>query len=239
MAGINTAPATFAMERETANAFFVAGRYAVALVHFDRCVRLEPRSAPTLVARALTHLKLLNYELASADCTRALEIEPNNFTAFYRRGLAQKELGHLTAAKNDFSDAVLILPTDRAAANELALLTQQLQSAHSAHAVSIPSAHTVLPVSSPAASIAAASTSSSSSAHHQHSHGASSTASATAAASPTAASRFAAAGRSSRLGIIGNASASNGQPHFFEPLSLQFSGALLVSDWSDRDSSHL
>ncbi len=169
-----------------------------------------------------TGLRLLQYELASADCTRALELEPNNFTAFYRRGLAEKELGHLTAAKNDFSDAVLILPTDRAAAHELALLTQQLQSVHSASALSTPPAHTALPVSSAATFH--------SSAHHQHAHGASlaATATAAAAASPTAASRFAAAGRSSRLGIIGNASASNGQPHLFEPLSLQFSGALLI-----------
>jgi tetratricopeptide (TPR) repeat protein len=49
-----------------------------------------------------------NHELAIADFDRAIELDPDALEAYYYRGLARKNLGKVTAAKEDLHQAAIL-----------------------------------------------------------------------------------------------------------------------------------
>jgi Flp pilus assembly protein TadD len=53
-----------------------------------------------------------DYSSAIIDCTRAIEIEPNNFGSYYNRGGAEFNLGQYEAAMNDYNQAIKLNPND-------------------------------------------------------------------------------------------------------------------------------
>jgi FK506-binding protein 6 len=62
---------------------------------------------------ALVYLKLNRPKKTCIYCREALNIDPNNPKAHYRRGLAQEKLGNNMEARRCLLDAKRILPNDR------------------------------------------------------------------------------------------------------------------------------
>ncbi|CAJ1461916.1 unnamed protein product [Effrenium voratum] len=73
---------------------------------------------------ALCHLRLEQWEQACRCTSRALEVEPFNGKALYRRGLARHRLGLLQAAEEDLQGALKVAPSAEAR-QELAAVQKQ------------------------------------------------------------------------------------------------------------------
>lgn len=82
------------------NAAFNAGNYDLALANYSTAIQLDPSVSTYALNRAAVHLKLSNWKDAERDSSTALELDGGaNRKALYRRGLARKGLGKLSAAK--------------------------------------------------------------------------------------------------------------------------------------------
>ncbi|BGP03953.1 TPR_REGION domain-containing protein [Rhodotorula toruloides] len=108
------------------NAAFKAGNFDLALANYSTAIQLDPSVSTYALNRAAVHLKLSNWRDAERDSTTALELDGGaNPKALYRRGLARKGLGKLSAAKEDFEEARRQGAGDDVA-KELAALVKQL-----------------------------------------------------------------------------------------------------------------
>ncbi|BGP28060.1 hypothetical protein JCM10295v2_007047 [Rhodotorula toruloides] len=108
------------------NAAFKAGNYDLALANYTTAIQLDPSVSTYALNRAAVHLKLANWRDAERDSTTALKLDGGaNPKALYRRGLARKGLGKLSAAKEDLEEARRQGAGDDVA-NELVALVKQL-----------------------------------------------------------------------------------------------------------------
>jgi tetratricopeptide (TPR) repeat protein len=71
------------------------------------------------------HVKLNQWGSAVSSANQVLSLDPENFKALYRRGLAYKELGQKSRAKADFEKAGKLNPSDAAIQDELAKLREE------------------------------------------------------------------------------------------------------------------
>ncbi|XP_038052100.1 sperm-associated antigen 1-like [Patiria miniata] len=92
-------------EKDKGNEAFKAGDYEEAVQYYSRSISVIP-SAPAYNNRSLARIKLCQFIAAVEDCTKVLELEPENIKALLRRGTALKSLRQFTAAKTDL-EAVL------------------------------------------------------------------------------------------------------------------------------------
>lgn len=80
---------------------------------------------------ALCHLKLNDYMEAKTVLTAAIELDPLNEKAYFRRGQAFINLGEAELAINDYKRVLELEPNNKAAQNQLAncqvIIKQQLQ----------------------------------------------------------------------------------------------------------------
>lgn len=130
--------------KEEGNAFFkqqeyrLAGeKYELMLTHCET-LELHPQEYPvaTLIPfvvsahlnLAACFLKLDDYIPVVDNCTKALEREPGNVKAHYRRGVALARRGlSLEAAEKDFKQVLKLDPANSDAKKELKLLSKQLK----------------------------------------------------------------------------------------------------------------
>ncbi|KII73062.1 Serine/threonine-protein phosphatase 5 [Thelohanellus kitauei] len=75
--------------------------YLNAMEMYSRAIELVPTNPVYYSNRSLCHEKLENYGLAIADASRAIELDPNYFKAYFRRATAQISIGHLSLALKD------------------------------------------------------------------------------------------------------------------------------------------
>jgi len=72
---------------------------------------------------AMCHLKRgPNYEKARVNCSKALELDPRNVKALFRRGKCHAQLGNLDEAKEDLDRALALQPENKDAVRELRAL---------------------------------------------------------------------------------------------------------------------
>ncbi|KAJ2819208.1 peptidyl-prolyl cis-trans isomerase cpr6 [Coemansia erecta] len=82
--------------------------------------------APIMLNRAMCSLKLSKFDDAIKDCSHVLDIKDKEVTqkdrtkAYFRRGLASRQLKQNDQARDDLKMAKELDPTDKAIANELA-----------------------------------------------------------------------------------------------------------------------
>ncbi|KAL3872386.1 hypothetical protein ACJMK2_040315 [Sinanodonta woodiana] len=74
---------------------------------------------------AACQLKYNNFSAAKANCTKALNIEPQNVKGLYRRAQAYLELGDLYSARNDLLMAIKIEPGSKAVETLLVRVKQR------------------------------------------------------------------------------------------------------------------
>ncbi|CEG38697.1 FOG: TPR repeat [Plasmopara halstedii] len=94
------------------NAFFNCGCLHDAVSAYSRCIDMDPNNAVCLSNRAAAYLKLNEFELALADCTKAIEIVPT-IKPFMRRAMAHLALTHYEEAVADFAAALKFEPRNK------------------------------------------------------------------------------------------------------------------------------
>jgi len=104
--------------------FFLQGEFMEALNSYSACVQTCPDKAVAYTNRAHCYLKLKSPTKAEEDCTTALELEPQNVKALYRRGLARKELKRYADAAKDLKMLLDIDQTISVAKKELEVVKQ-------------------------------------------------------------------------------------------------------------------
>lgn len=113
--------------------FFRKGKYALALKQYKRVKQIispfdakkdmdEKKYALLLAAHlnlAMTYLKLEKPSAAITSCDQALEMDPNNEKALFRRALANIAIKEYPAAQEGFEKVLSLNPNNAAAAVEL------------------------------------------------------------------------------------------------------------------------
>uniref|UniRef100_A0A3P9B2M0 Sperm associated antigen 1a n=1 Tax=Maylandia zebra TaxID=106582 RepID=A0A3P9B2M0_9CICH len=84
--------AHFTLLKQEGNSLVKKGHFQEALEKYSECLAIKPDECALHTNRAICLLKLNRFEEARQDCDSALQLEPNNKKAFYRRALAFKGL---------------------------------------------------------------------------------------------------------------------------------------------------
>eukprot|EP00960_Hanusia_phi_P072098 767701-Hanusia_phi.AAC.10 len=80
-----------------------------------------------LTNKALAALQLNKYKEAFACCSLALEMEPTNFKALYRRAFAWRGLGSLQDARDDLVSALQVQPSNEDASSALQAINAEIE----------------------------------------------------------------------------------------------------------------
>eukprot|EP01048_Picozoa_sp_COSAG05_P016222 COSAG05_NODE_2062_length_3622_cov_2.109282_2_plen_558_part_00 len=90
-------------------------QYTRAVERFDSGVEEPAISGVTscLLNRAACYVKLERFGSAVKDCTRVLEVDPQNVKAWYRRGESRYQMKMVDDARDDLAQAVQLAPKDR------------------------------------------------------------------------------------------------------------------------------
>ncbi|KAM9854232.1 peptidyl-prolyl cis-trans isomerase FKBP4 [Aulostomus maculatus] len=131
--------------KEKGTQYFKEGKYKQALVQYKRIVSwLEHESglseeddkkakALRLAAHlnlAMCSLKLHEPSHALENCDKALELDPSNEKALFRRGEALFGMKEFDRARDDFQRVVQLYPTNKAAKSQVVLCQKQIKEQH-------------------------------------------------------------------------------------------------------------
>ncbi|ETK90127.1 hypothetical protein L915_06031 [Phytophthora nicotianae] len=94
------------------NTFFRQGRLHDAISSYSRCIEMDTNNAVCLSNRAAAYLKLKEFDLAVADCTRAIEVAPT-IKPFMRRATAHIALEQYEQAVADLMAALNFEPHNK------------------------------------------------------------------------------------------------------------------------------
>lgn len=89
------------MERERGNEEFVKGNFAAAVKCYTKCLGLKVGNVTAFSNRAMTYLKLKEYNRAETDCSCALSVDDKHVKSLLRRATARNALGKHRAALLD------------------------------------------------------------------------------------------------------------------------------------------
>jgi tetratricopeptide (TPR) repeat protein len=93
-------------------ACFNAGLYPAAVEDFSRALQLQPDDIAILAWRAhVYHDGLRAFDLATADYSLILQLDPTNALAYHNRGLSYEQLGNHTQAIADYNRALQLDPS--------------------------------------------------------------------------------------------------------------------------------
>jgi len=92
------------------------GKYEKAITDFNKAVELDPKYNPynILLSRGLSYVSVQGYKEAEIDLTNAIQIAPNNPSAYIVRGKVYYDQGNFKEAINDYAKAVEINPDNAA-----------------------------------------------------------------------------------------------------------------------------
>ena len=119
-------------QKDKGNELFKADQYLDAAKHYEKGYKLgqmflarlkgdddtgalqslRAQMVLCLINLAMAHLRLENYHMVVRCCSEALEIDPHNEKAMFRRGLARLKLCDAAGAELDLRAVVLINPTN-------------------------------------------------------------------------------------------------------------------------------
>lgn len=90
-------------------------------LHFD----LQPKGKKDTAicqGRGFTYLAKNQYDLAIADFTKAIELDPNGLIAYYNRGVAYLDMGSYDLAIADFTEVIELDPKDATIYNDRGMI---------------------------------------------------------------------------------------------------------------------
>ena len=91
---------------ESGNAALARGETDQALADFNNALEAQADSARARERRAAAFLQMKKFDQAVFDCTEALKIDGKLASAYFTRGLAEKDLGDTEKAIEDFTKAL-------------------------------------------------------------------------------------------------------------------------------------
>ncbi|KAI5062962.1 hypothetical protein GOP47_0021509 [Adiantum capillus-veneris] len=100
-------------ERLRGNEFYNVGDIAAAIDCYSKSLELDQTIAATYANRALCHLKLKEPAKAEDDCTLAIQLEPKNSKAYFRRATSRKEMEDIEGALEDLKMFLSLCPNDK------------------------------------------------------------------------------------------------------------------------------
>ncbi|MCO5590944.1 hypothetical protein L7F22_044920 [Adiantum nelumboides] len=100
-------------ERLKGNECYKMGNIAAAIDCYSKSLALDQTVAATYTNPALCHLKLKAPIKAKADCTLAIQLEPKNSKAYFRRAMARKEVKDIKGALEDLKMFLSLCPNDK------------------------------------------------------------------------------------------------------------------------------
>jgi len=83
------------------NAAFKDGNYASAASLYSSANDVDPSNHICYLNRSMSNLKLERWSQAEDDATKALELNPKEVKAHYRRAVSRREQGNFSAAQED------------------------------------------------------------------------------------------------------------------------------------------
>ncbi|KAG9392607.1 Serine/threonine protein phosphatase 5 [Carpediemonas membranifera] len=101
--------------KQLGNDNFKQQKFQEAIYNYSQALEASDSSEfmeALLTNRAAAAMKLELYGTVLQDCTRALDLNPQSYKAFYRRALAHTSLFHFKEAASDFKSLVAIKPND-------------------------------------------------------------------------------------------------------------------------------
>ncbi|XP_073406550.1 sperm-associated antigen 1 [Dendrobates tinctorius] len=113
-------------EKEKGNEAFRSGDYDEAISYYSRSLSILPSSA-AYNNRAQAWIMLKKWQNAVNDCEQALDVEPDNVKALFRRAVANKNLRNFQAASSDLKTVLLFEPENPAAKKVLCKVDELLQ----------------------------------------------------------------------------------------------------------------
>lgn len=115
--------------KDRGNECFKSGDLNNALKYYGVSIKLCP-TANAYNNRAMTYIKLKNYENALTDCNEVLKLEPSNVKALHRRATAYQNLpdkGYNDLALKDLSRIISLEPNNKVAQTDLQALKKKLK----------------------------------------------------------------------------------------------------------------
>lgn len=119
-----------AILKEDGNAFFKAGDMQEALCCYSKAIKLSDSKTETAVLhrnRSACYLKLEEYAKAEADASKALDTDPGDVKALFRRAQALQKLGRLDQAFMDAQRCAQLEPKNKAFQELLRQMGAQIQ----------------------------------------------------------------------------------------------------------------
>ena len=89
------------------------GNFEGAVHDFNKCVKLDPKSAKAFYNRGLAHARLDEIKQAIKDFTVATEIDPKYGIAWFQRGYWKEISGDLDGSLVDLNKAKELTPNDK------------------------------------------------------------------------------------------------------------------------------
>ncbi|GFR87401.1 sperm-associated antigen 1-like [Elysia marginata] len=114
-----TSPEDFEEVKAKGNLHVQKGQFAEAIKCYSKCISLKPDQVACYTNRALCYLKLNQASDAATDCEMALQMEPKNPKALYRRALARKMTQQYKLSLQDLVELLKLEPKNTAAQKEM------------------------------------------------------------------------------------------------------------------------
>lgn len=108
--------------KQLGNSAFANNQYKKAAKIYRDAIKLDPNNSILYSNRALSFIKLQDWDRALRDCTVGLSLQPDTKSKVkltYRKGLVYKSTSQMTQAKRCFEEVLEIDPTNESAKVEL------------------------------------------------------------------------------------------------------------------------
>ncbi|WAQ89482.1 hypothetical protein PtA15_11A171 [Puccinia triticina] len=114
--------------KDKGNEAFKKADFRGAVEHYTSAIKADPSDHILPCNRAFARLKLQQWKLAEADCTRSLELLPEpNCKALFRRGTARRHQNKWDEALQDLKAALALEPNNASICAELQTVKAHLQ----------------------------------------------------------------------------------------------------------------
>ncbi|KAH9451185.1 hypothetical protein MJO28_009280 [Puccinia striiformis f. sp. tritici] len=123
-----TKRSTAQLFKDKGNEAFKKANFQAAVEHYTSAIKADPSDHVLPCNRAFARLKLQQWKLAEADCTKSLDLLPEpNCKALFRRGTARRQLNKWNDALQDLKAALTLEPNNTSICAELEAVQSHLQ----------------------------------------------------------------------------------------------------------------
>ncbi|XP_022333019.2 stress-induced-phosphoprotein 1 [Crassostrea virginica] len=102
-------------EKTKGNKFFQDGKYPEAKKHYDEAIKRNPDDAKLYSNRAACYTKLMEFNLALADCEKCIALDPKFIKGYLRKGSILLAMKEPTKASSAYQKALEIDPNSEEA----------------------------------------------------------------------------------------------------------------------------